>query len=144
MVMLATIGQSQRFMPPLPAARMPPRMPPSVSPTMPTVPCTKPISAVVSAKPPPSTLSSRKRGVILVRNASGRRYSSMNAKAQPMPGLRKKLMKGLMMPPVKLPWERGHSALISVRGSDAKCQAASRRKRAAATSITVAHAAAGL
>ena len=68
----------------------------------------------------------------------------MNAKALTMPGFWKKLMKGLMMSRVKLPWERGHSALISVRGSDAKCQAASRRNRAAATSITVAHAAAGL
>ena len=49
--MAHTIGQSHCFKP-LRATAIPPKIPPRVSPMMPTVPCTKPISSVVSPKPP--------------------------------------------------------------------------------------------
>ena len=66
MEMAHTIGQSQRFNPPLDTA-IPPKIPPKVNPIIPTVPCTKPICSVVKPKPP-SLIGSTKKGMLILAN----------------------------------------------------------------------------
>ena len=75
------------FFKPMRDANNPPRIPPRVRNMTPMVPYTIPTSAVDSSRPPDSLEATRKGIHILMRNASGRRYSNMNTMASNAPGL---------------------------------------------------------
>ena len=109
------------------AAKIPPSMPPIVRAITPTVPYTRPLCVVESPSPPADVGSSRNGVSIFTENASGRRKSSMNASASPMPGLAKKVAKAW-------PKERGAAGAPGAAAASAGAAAAG----AAGASSTVA------